>query len=84
MLHYNDYAVKNAKEYYNQMLRNLEIQADAIGYSIDKDATYIQACSILTDIELHNIEPLIETWISLGMYYGYIQSRINSYKGGRA
>lgn len=82
MLHYNDYNIKNAIAYYDQLMRGLETEAQIKGYPIDDDCLYIHACEIITNIEMKKVTaPNLENWIILGYYYGMVQSRILNYKG---
>lgn len=82
MLHYNDYNIKNAISFYDQLMRGLEKEAQVKGYPIDDDRLYIHACEIITNIEMKKgTAPDLENWIMLGYYCGAVQNCILNYKG---
>ena len=63
-------------KYVDNLLKTLEKDADVVNYPIDKDATYICCCELLTDIQWKKIEPTATTWVSIGYYIGLVRGRI--------
>ena len=66
MLTYTKIEINNVLKNIDTTLRELEARADAIGYPIENNTTYLYICEVLTSIEWGDISPDLTLWISLG------------------
>ena len=66
MLTYTKIEIDNAIKNIDTTLRELEARADAIGYPIENNTTYLYICEVLTSIEWGDVSPDLTLWISLG------------------
>lgn len=66
MLTYTKIEINNVIKNIDTTLRELEARADAIGYPIENNTTYLYICEVLTSIEWGDISPDLTLWISLG------------------
>ena len=66
MLTYTKIEINNAIKNIDTTLRELETRADAVGYPIENNTTYLYICEVLTSIEWGDISPDLTLWISLG------------------
>lgn len=66
MLTYTKIEVNNAIKNIDTTLRELEARADAVGYPIENNATYLYICKVLTSIEWGDVSPDLTLWITLG------------------
>lgn len=66
MLTYAKIAINNAIKNIDTTLRELEARADAVGYPIENNTTYLYICEVLTSIEWSDVSPDLILWISLG------------------
>ena len=61
----------------DNQLKDLEQDADKIGYKLDDDLSYKQVCEQITHIQFEEIEADTMTWISIAYMIGIIRMRIN-------
>ena len=61
----------------DNQLKELEQDADKIGYKLDDDLSYKQVCERITQIQFEEIEADTMTWISLAYLIGIIRVRVN-------
>lgn len=66
MLTYTEIEKRNTIKNIDTTLRELEARADAIGYPIESNTTYVYICEVLTSIEWGDVSPDLTVWITLG------------------
>lgn len=76
MLTYTKIEINNAIKNIDTTLRELEARADAIGYPIENNATYLYICEVLTSIEWGDVSPDLTLWISIGKDLQSIEQEI--------
>lgn len=68
---------KQVMQWFDNQLVRIEKEAERVGYDIDSDATYINICQELTDIEWGSTKPTTQVWVGIAYLVGIVQQRIN-------
>ena len=61
----------------DNQLKDIEKQADAIGYRHEEDGAYIEIVEQITAIEWEEITPTPMTWMTIGYMIGILRGRVN-------
>lgn len=60
----------------------IQHEADRLGYNLDDDIGYQQACARLADIEFKTIKPDGLDWANIGYVLGCVRGKLAEFKEG--